>query len=313
MARRRKNKNQKVILFAIIFLGISLFLFSYYHEEIINFFIDNKTINDKDENKKPNNNKDKDIDKEENKEPSNVYKKYKHYKKENLNRYNAYKTKNPKLTDEQVVTRVNMGLDYDFYGYIHDTDMSKDNLILVNKYLKLASDYEPDDLEEISDDCFINGNIYVRKMRKEAKEHFEQLSRDSIKNGTPVYGQSAYREYSRQEGLYNNAVKNMGVEAADDDTARPGHSEHQTGLTLDVSSTKAGNMMNFHNTESYKWMLDNAHKYGFILRYTKGYEDIHGFMYESWHFRYVGVKVATDMHDNYPGLTYDEYYYMFID
>ena len=69
----------------------------------------------------------------------------------------------------------------------------------------------------------------------------------------------------------------------------------------------------FEYTSSYHWMKNNAYKYGFILRYPKGKESIHGFIFESWHYRYVGVDVATDMHENYPNLTYDEYYYIFLD
>ena len=72
-------------------------------------------------------------------------------------------------------------------------------------------------------------------------------------------------------------------------------------------------MLNFENTPSFRWMQNNSYKYGFILRYPKGKENIHGFIYESWHYRYVGIKVAKDMHDNYPDLTFDEYYYKFID
>ena len=192
-------------------------------------------------------------------------------------------------------------------------DTSKGILLLMNKYLKLSENYEPDDLEEISSKYFIYGNTAVRRMRKEAKEAFEMLSEASIANGTPVYGQSAYRPYSMQEKLYKNAVSSMGQKQADIDTARPGHSEHQTGLTIDVSSTKNGNMLYFDSSSSFTWMKENAYKYGFILRYTKELENITGFMYESWHYRYVGVKVATDMHDNYPELSYDEYYYKFID
>lgn len=322
MARKtKKSKKQKMVLTSIIVLAIVLFLFSYYGNDLIDILlndsnnvteekndndeiINNSTINNNEEDKKNSENKDN---------SENIFQNEKNYKQENLNRYVSYKEKNPNLSNEQIITRVNIGLDYEFYGYISNTDMEKGYLILTNKYKKLESDYEPDDLEEISSDCFISGNLYVRKMRKEAKENFERLCLASIENGTPVYGQSAYREYAQQEKLYNNAVSSMGQKAADNDTARAGHSEHQTGLTIDVSSTKAGNMLSFHKTDSYNWMLDNAHKYGFILRYPLGYESIHGFVYESWHYRYVGVDVATDMHDNYPNLTYDEYYYMFID
>ena len=72
-------------------------------------------------------------------------------------------------------------------------------------------------------------------------------------------------------------------------------------------------MLNFENTDSFKWMKENAYKYGFILRYPKGKENIHGYTYEAWHYRYVGIKVARDIHDNYNNLTFDEYYYKFIE
>ena len=185
--------------------------------------------------------------------------------------------------------------------------------ILMNKYNKLKEDYTPSDLEEIDSKYFINGNTLVRKLKKEAKEAFEMLSEDSINNGTPVYGQSAYRPYEMQESLYNSAVANYGQKQADIDTARPGFSEHQTGLAIDVSSTKGGNMLYFDSSKSFDWMNKNAHKYGFILRYEEDKTDITGFMYESWHYRYVGIDVATDMYENYPNLTYEEYYVRFIE
>ncbi|MGN0993153.1 MAG: D-alanyl-D-alanine carboxypeptidase family protein, partial [Bacilli bacterium] len=134
------------------------------------------------------------------------------------------------------------------------------------------------------------------------------MSADSIKNNTPVYGQSAYRSFEKQRILFNDAALRYGKESADLDTARPGHSEHQAGLAIDVSSTKNGNMLDFENTDSFNWMVNNAHKYGFILRYPKGKEEIHGYVYEAWHYRYVGIEVATDMYNNYSDLTYDEYY-----
>ena len=147
---------------------------------------------------------------------------------------------------------MNIGLDKEFYSFIKEADTTKGILILMNKYLVLDKNYEPDDLEEIDSKYFINGNTLVRKLKKEAKEAFEMLSEASIQNGTPVYGQSAYRPYSMQNNLYQNAVSSLGQEKADIDTARPGHSEHQTGLAIDVSSTKGGNMLSFDKTESFK-------------------------------------------------------------
>ena len=235
------------------------------------------------------------------------------FKNENKDRYISYYENNKDLSYENVVTFVNIGLDKGFYNYISDANLDKGNLVLVNKFHNLDSEYVPNSLETIDNKYFINGNANVRKLKKEAKEAFEKLSSDSIKNGTPVYGQSAYRPYNMQNSLYNTALASSGKNKADMDTARPGHSEHQTGLAIDVSSNKSGNMLTFGNTDSYRWMMDNSHKYGFILRYTKEHENIHGYINEPWHYRYVGVKVAKDIHDNYSDLTYDEYYYKFID
>ena len=136
------------------------------------------------------------------------------------------------------------------------------------------------------------------------------LSEASIANGTPVYGQSAYRPYSMQEKLYKNAVSSMGQKQADIDTARPGHSEHQTGLTVDVSSTKNGNMLYFDSSSSFTWMKENAYKYGFILRYPKGKEDITGFSYDAWRLRYVGSNTARIIHNE--NITFDEYYEYYL-
>ncbi len=298
MKKRKKKKNVFYFVVVSILIVIIIFMISL-------VFKDNKPKS-KDTNNVKKEEKKEDIKYKEYKDTSN-------FKLENLDRYIAYKKLHEDYDYEKIVTYVNIGLDYDFYSYIGDTNMNKGILLLCNKYLKLPDYYEPDDLEEISSEYFISGNPYVRKMRKEAKDAFEKLSEASIKDGYPVYGQSAYREYEMQVKLYNNAVSSMGKEQADIDTARPGHSEHQTGLTVDVSSTKGGNMLSFEDSDSFDWMQSNAHKYGFILRYRKDKVDVTGFMYESWHYRYVGVKVATDMHDNYPDLSYEEYYYKFID
>ena len=260
-----------------------------------------------------NKNSKSEINKDINETSYDSFKNTTNFKIENLDRYISYKDKNSDMSYEDVVTYVNIGLDYSFYDFVSNANTDLGVLLLTNKYLKLDSSYEPSDLEEIDGKYFIDGNSNVRLLRKEAKEAFEKLSSDSILNGTPVYGQSGYRYYRRQEELFDIAVKNDGYEIAINDTAKPGHSEHQTGLTIDVSSTKSGNMLEFENTKSFDWMVNNAHKYGFILRYPKDKSHITGFVYESWHYRYVGIKVATDMHDNYPDLTYEEYFYKYLD
>ena len=240
------------------------------------------------------------------------FKKVSYYKSINKERYVSYYENNKNLSFEKVVLYVNIGLDKEPYTYTRKADVSKNNQILVNKYHKLDQDYVPLDLEVIDSKYFINAGRND-ELKRIAKESFEKLSLDSIKNGTPVYGQSAYRSYDVQEFLFNEEVKNYGLDKALNNVAKPGYSEHQTGLAIDVSSTKSGNMLEFLNTKSYEWMINNAHKYGFILRYNKNKENIHGYINEPWHYRYVGVIIATDMHDNYSDLTYEEYYYQKID
>lgn len=309
ISKEKKKRKKRLILFIIVtILAISAILGYKYQKELIDFYnsLFNKSVEKVDINK---------IKEKFNitLDPYKDYKKTSNFKQENLNRYLAYKEKNSSYDYEKVVNYVNIGLDRSFYSYIGASNMNKGILVLCNKYLKLPDGYEPNDLETISSEYFIYGNAKVRQLRKEAKQQFEKLSAASIANGTPVYGQSAFRSYSMQTSLYNSAVSSSGKAFADKDTARPGHSEHQTGLAIDVSSTKGGNMLSFENTSSFIWMKNNAHKYGFILRYLKNKTDLTGFIYESWHYRYVGIEIATDIHDNYPNLTYEEYYYKFID
>lgn len=112
---------------------------------------------------------------------------------------------------------------------------------------------------------------------------------------------SGYRSYSRQNTIYNNYVKNYGQASADTFSARPGHSEHQTGLAFDVGKIDD----NFGNTPEGIWLKDNAHYYGFIIRYPKGKEHITGYKYEPWHIRYLGISIATDIYNK--GVTLEEY------
>jgi zinc D-Ala-D-Ala carboxypeptidase len=120
------------------------------------------------------------------------------------------------------------------------------------------------------------------------------------------YG-SGYRSYARQQELYNNYVEQDGQAAADTYSARPGHSEHQTGLAVDV--TDGGNCYLracFADTTSGQWVANNSHNYGFVIRYPKGKEPITGYQYEPWHLRYLGVDVAKDVYSS--GKTLEEYY-----
>jgi D-alanyl-D-alanine carboxypeptidase len=108
---------------------------------------------------------------------------------------------------------------------------------------------------------------------------------------------SGFRTYKNQQGLYNRTRDTRGLAVAEKLSARPGHSEHQLGLAADFSVKGSGCaiMVCFGSTEAGMWLAENAHQYGFVLRYPKGYKPITGFQYEPWHFRYVGIELATEM------------------
>lgn len=234
------------------------------------------------------------------KEEKNKYEKISYYKKENKERYIAYEKENPTLTLEQIITYVNIGLDNPYYTNTKPADNLNTNLLLVNKYNYLTEDYVPNNLENISTTYARSGMQLV----KEAKEAFETLSESAKKDGMNVIAMSSYRSYDYQVNLYNNYVAQDGKEAADKYSARPGYSEHQTGLAVDVYNLDLP-YTSFEETKEFTWMQENAYKYGFILRFPKDKVDITGYQYESWHYRYVGKKIAKEIKDN--NLTLEEY------
>lgn len=229
-----------------------------------------------------------------------------YYKEEYKERYETYQEKNPNLAEEEVITRVNIGLDYPYYTNTKQTKDLNKIYILTNKYLYMPDNYVPDYLEMI-DSKYTNG---TKMLVAEAKIKFEEMVEDANLNGYTIRAISAYRSYEYQKGLYDNYVKRDGIEQADTYSARPGYSEHQTGLVVDIDNGVI-DYNHFEDTKEFNWMQENAYQYGFILRYPKGKEDITGYTYESWHYRYVGIKIATYIHEY--EITLDEYYVRFID
>lgn len=214
-----------------------------------------------------------------------------YYKEENLERYLNYESNN-------IVLDVNMYLDYDFYtNNIEITEV--DNLVIVNKYYKLNKDYEPE-LKAINKKYAINDR---QLLTNEAKNAFEKMCEYARKEDIYIYSGSAYRSYSYQNTLYNNRVKQEGQEYADKTAAKAGHSEHQTGLAIDVLNKKFEYIDS--DDKEYEWLIENAHKYGFILRYPKDKENITGYAYEPWHYRYITEEIATILKEK--NITYEEY------
>ena len=180
-----------------------------------------------------------------------------------------------------------MNLDLTPYEDITEAiNLNKTN-ILVNKYYYLDKDYIPNNLEKISTRYALSGMRLV----SEAKVAFEDMAKSAAKENLKIVAMSTYRSYNYQVSLYNRYKRQDGIEKADSYSGRPGHSEHQTGLAVDVYNEEE-NYTNFEETEEFEWMQKHAHEYGFILRFPKDKENETGYIYESWHYRYVGKNIA---------------------
>ena len=226
----------------------------------------------------------------------------------NLDRYIKYYNNHKDDKISHIVSIVNVCADEDYYDKdtVKKTDISKKELMLVNKFNYLDENYAPDDIVKVSMQFAYGDN----EIKKEVYEKFRSMYNDAKKEGLYLIITSSYRDYNFQKELWDSYANQKGDEWADSVSARAGYSEHQTGYTLDIVTYKA-NMSSFEKTDEFKWLQDNAYKYGFILRYPKDKEDITGYSYESWHYRYVGKDVATKIKKL--GITFDEYYAYFIE
>ncbi len=186
----------------------------------------------------------------------------------------------------------------------NETDIA----VVVNKERGLPDTYEPTDLTEPNVDFSFSGKADKRMLRKEAAQALEKLFKQASGDGIKLYGVSGYRSRATQVSVYNNNVKTQGQAEADKVSARPGFSEHQTGLAIDVSSQSAKFALEevFGTTKEGKWLAEHAHETGFIIRYPKGKESITGYSYEPWHIRYVGVDIAKVVYEN--RWTLEEYF-----
>lgn len=157
-----------------------------------------------------------------------------------------------------------------------------DGVLIANKKHPLPSTFAPGESEE-------------------ARAAFEEMAAAALLEEYSLTAFSTYRSFDYQTELYNRYVERDGVEEADRYSARPGYSEHQTGLAFDIGEVNQEQHFassSFGDTEAGKWLAENAHLYGFIMRYPEGKESITGYMYEAWHYRYVGIEIAKDIYEN---------------
>lgn len=215
---------------------------------------------------------------------------HKYYIKDNHQKYIEYSKKNNNL--DEIISIINVGADKDWYTSTNQVD-DFSNSMLINKYNFLPADYNPDDIVTIK-------NWYAydnQSIKEEVYNQYVKMYNAASKQGLRLIVTTSYRTWEEQTNIYNYNG---------DNATRPGFSEHQTGLALDIITDKTSN---FEDSEEFTWLKNNAYKYGFILRYPKDKENITGIKYEPWHYRYLGVELATKVHDS--GLSYEEYYAYF--
>jgi D-alanyl-D-alanine carboxypeptidase len=187
---------------------------------------------------------------------------------------------------------------WEYPDTIYETTRSGDDLlVLVNKQYKLPSTYAPKDLVLASNAGIRRGESYY--LRNIIIADLKSIVDAAKADGIDLSIVSAYRSYQTQVDTYNYWLNknNNDVAYVDTFSARPGHSQHQLGTTIDFSTNEIGDSLGdtFANTKASKWLSTNSYLYGFVLSFPKGYESITGYKYESWHFRYIGKENALEM------------------
>ena len=216
---------------------------------------------------------------------------HKYYIDYNLDKYLNFSNKEDDI--DKIISIVNVKADNPWYTNTLETNIEDGIKMLVNKYHYLNESYAPDDIVPIK-------NWYAydnHKIKEEVYDQYVKMWNKANEEDLVLIVNSSYRTLEDQQNMYDNSN--------DDYASRPGFSEHQTGLALDIITYNIlGN--EFENTKEFKWLEKNAHKFGFILRYPKDKTYLTGYAYESWHYRYLGIELATKVYES--KLTYDEYY-----
>ncbi|MEE3343361.1 MAG: M15 family metallopeptidase [Bacilli bacterium] len=174
-----------------------------------------------------------------------------------------------------------------------------DGNLIVNKTYSLPKDFRP-----TNPSSNVDKDWAIELIDADAMNAYKEMQSIAKNSGLNIYIASGFRGYNSQENIYNNYVAQDGKEAADTYSARPGHSEHQSGLCFDLNSVNDS----FTNTNEGKWINDNAYLYGFTIRFPKGKEKETGYQYESWHLRYVGKDLAKKLYNNGNWISLEEYY-----
>jgi D-alanyl-D-alanine carboxypeptidase len=225
------------------------------------------------------------------------------FEADKMERYTAFKEANPDMPSGEVVWRVNAGADLRLYqDPVRISDFNKQP-ILINKFHSVPAEYEPRGMVQLP------GNVLMRAL-PEAVDAFTRLREAAAQENLNITAASSYRSYEYQNLIYNPNASDT-RERLENFLSRPGFSENQSGLAFDLSVNN-GRMYDFADTPEAAWVAENAEKFGFILRYPSGFEDVTGVPYQPWHIRYVGAAIIKTMQEN-DIETLEEYCVKFVD
>lgn len=231
----------------------------------------------------------------------------KYFIESNLDEYLEYKLYHKDYSYEDVISLVNVNMNHGLYGIVFEADIEKGYEVLVNKFYYLNDDYIRNDMVSFNLQYAYSNN----KAASIVVESFDKLYWDCLNDtGARLMVNGSYRSFDYQKNMYETYKRINSLRYADKMVARGGHSEHQTGLVIDVASLEHGLYDSFIESDEYKWLIDNSYKYGFIVRYPIGKEYITGVYNDAWHLRYVGVELATKIYNE--GITFDEYYAYYL-
>lgn len=175
--------------------------------------------------------------------------------------------------------------------------LPEETLVLVDKNHGLDSEYAPSDLVSL-DDYPVTVSRTGLSLRASILPDLLAMTEAARQDGVELVYSSTYRSYFYQAGVYTRNVEQMGQTAADRESAKPGHSQHQLGTCIDFGSITDA----FAGTPAGRWLADHAHEYGFSLSYPDGYEELTGYRYESWHFRYIGRPACIAQNEFFGGI-----------
>ncbi|MDR0852835.1 MAG: M15 family metallopeptidase [Clostridiales Family XIII bacterium] len=225
-----------------------------------------------------------------------------YYEEGRAERYASYAEANPELSYDEVVWRVDADVDKGFYEDTAVADDPNSQLVLINKHSSLPDDFVPQNIVSISGGA---------ELRADAAEAIEEMMRDASQAGVPFFVRTGYRSIAWQRDLYNSYLERDTQVEVDTYSARPGFSEHNTGLTMDLSVEHVTDMHNFDNTPQSAWVAENAWKYGYIVRYTEENSPITGYIEEQWHIRFIGREHAKAMKESGVG-SLEEYLVKYV-